>query len=104
MIARVRTSSKLTAATLALLVLATAGVVIGTARPSAAVSLDEAAFFDATNAYRQANGLAPLEYDAAASAVALGWSQSMAASGTLSHNPNLVNSINAYVTPDWTRI
>ncbi|HEX2382178.1 MAG TPA: CAP domain-containing protein [Acidimicrobiales bacterium] len=104
MIARRRISSKLVASTLTfLLVFASIGV-LEVAQSAAAFSADEASFFNATNAYRQANGLPPLQYDAAASAVALGWSQSMAASGTLSHNPNLVNAINAYVTPSWTRL
>jgi uncharacterized protein YkwD len=104
MIPRQRISSKLVASTLTfLLVFASVGV-LEVAPSAGAVSADDASFFNATNAYRQANGLRPLQYDAAASAVAVGWSQSMAAAGILSHNPNLVNAINAYVTPSWTRI
>jgi uncharacterized protein YkwD len=103
MIPRGRTSSKLIAATLSLVLMA-AGLALTSASPAGAINVDEQGFFDATNAYRQANGLAPLQYDANASAVALGWSQSMASAGVLSHNPNLVAAINTYVTPDWTRI
>ena len=104
MIPRGHTSSKLIATALTFVLVAGGFMVVGGAARADAISTDEAGFFDATNAYRQANGLPAMQYDAAASAVARGWSQSMASSATLSHNPNLVNAIQAYVEPNWSRI
>lgn len=92
--------TRLGAAT-AILILAL-GLVAGTAR--AATADDERDLFYATNSDRAANGLGPLSYDAAASSVARTWSQQMAASGVLAHNPALTTQVTNQVTASWTRL
>jgi len=70
----------------------------------ASVGTDEASMFALTNGARANVGLPALQWDPAAAAVATGWSQQMAASQTLSHNPNLRVQIESQVEPNWTRI
>ena len=52
------------------------------------------------NDYRAQNGLAPLREDPATSVVAQTWTQTMAATNTLAHNPLLAQQ----VTTPWTRL
>ena len=52
------------------------------------------------NAYRASNGLRPLAEDPVTGAVAQGWTQRMASTGVLAHNPLLT----AQVTTPWSRI
>src|SRR5947209_20316249 len=57
---------------------------------ASAASADPATeLFDHTNDVRAANGLAPLASDDGLAAVADSWSQTMASSGELGHNPAL---------------
>jgi uncharacterized protein YkwD len=84
--------------------IATTFVGLTSSPASADQATDEGAMFNATNTSRAQNGLGPLQYDAAASNVARAWVYQMAASGTLSHNPNLAQQITQQVTPNWTRI
>src|SRR3954464_6029756 len=92
----------MTVAALALMALT---MLVGSANPAAAApNSDESGFLAATNAFRQQNGLGALQYDAALSDVARGWTQQMANSRTLAHNGALVAQVNATVTNQWTRI
>jgi uncharacterized protein YkwD len=104
MIARRRTTSQLIVLITASLLMAFAFVLSEAPAAHAAGNADESGFYDATNSYRGQNGLAGLQYDAAASNVARAWSQQMANAATLSHNPNLVDQINSQVTTQWTRL
>ena len=65
---------------------------------------DERRLFELTNESRAQNGLAPLDYDAAASGVARSWADELARSGQLRHNPDLAAHVDAYVTREWTRL
>jgi uncharacterized protein YkwD len=103
MIARRRTTSHLVLTIFTSFLLAVA-LVMGSAGSANATSSDEQGFFDATNSYRRANGLGDLQYDAAASQIARVWAQQMSNAATLSHNPSLVDQINAQVTTQWTRL
>lgn len=51
--------------------------------------------FASVNSARSAAGLAPLAYSSALESVASGWTSSMAASGTLGHNPSYATQIPA---------
>jgi uncharacterized protein YkwD len=92
-------------ALLALGLIATA-LVLAISAPSARADTtsDEAVFLSLTNQSRASVGLPPLQIDAAASSIARSWSQYMASTGQLAHNPSLVDQINASVTTSWTRI
>lgn len=70
---------------------------------SASNASDEQAMLDLTNQARADAGLAPLVLDNAVSEIARAWSGSMAASQTLSHNPQFVSQIAAVVS-GWQRI
>ena len=52
------------------------------------------------NGYRASNGLAPLTEDVTLNQVAQTWTQTMASTNTLAHNPNLAKQ----VTLVWTRL
>jgi len=71
---------------------------------SAQSAPDENAMFNATNQSRADAGLPPLQYDPALSQIANAWSNQMASSATLQHNPDLVNQVNNQVTTQWTRL
>ncbi|MCU1462322.1 MAG: Transporter [Acidimicrobiales bacterium] len=62
----------------------------------------ETQFAQILNSQRASAGLAPLSLDPALSTLARGWSDSVAASGNLVHNPNLGGAISSIV-PGWTR-
>jgi uncharacterized protein YkwD len=75
------------------------------AKPAfAAAADDESQLFNLHNIDRGNAGLGALQNDVAAAGVARAWSQKMAASQVLSHNPNLVGDVNANVTTQWTRL
>jgi Cysteine-rich secretory protein family len=65
---------------------------------------EEQQFLGVTNQDRANAGLPALENDESAANVARAWAQTMAASGTLQHNPNLANQITTQVTTQWTAI
>lgn len=71
---------------------------------SAAPADDEATDFALTNASRAAAGVAPLALDPNASNVARAWSQHMASTGVLAHNPYLASQVDQQVTPQWTML
>jgi hypothetical protein len=60
----------------------------------------ESAFVNDINALRASKGLRPLSVDPRLVNVARGWSQQMASSNNLSHNPNLANQSPS----DWTKL
>ena len=88
---------------LAVLVALAASVALAPAASAGPVE-DEGRIFQLHNQARAASGLAPFAYDSAAVGVARGWAEEMARSGSLRHNPNLVNAVNLYVTSSWTRL
>ncbi|MBV8161236.1 MAG: CAP domain-containing protein [Acidimicrobiia bacterium] len=80
----------------ALLALLVAGAALfAFARPAHASS-DEDAFIGAINAIRASRGIGTLAVDGQLTDVARAWSQQMAASETLSHNPNLATQISGW--------
>jgi uncharacterized protein YkwD len=83
-----------------------AGMFVGVASRDAhaQASADEQQFLAGTNQVRAAAGLPLLEDDPASANIARSWSQYMASTGTLSHNPNLESEIRSQVTTQWTRI
>jgi hypothetical protein len=83
--------------------LSLAGLLVVSSTPAAAATDPAQDMFSRTNQARAAQGLGGLEWDGGAADVALGWAQNMAATGTLSHNPNLVAQLTG-VTSEWTRI
>lgn len=64
----------------------------------------EADLYSLTNASRSSAGLAALQNDPAAAAVAREWSAQMSAANSLQHNPNLQAQVNSRVTSAWQRI
>lgn len=60
---------------------------------AAPASADASTFVAAVNAERGQRGLAPLSVAGDLSSVAQAWSQQMASSGTLAHNPNLAGQV-----------
>ncbi|MDX6234367.1 MAG: hypothetical protein QOH68_3472 [Nocardioidaceae bacterium] len=91
--------------TVALVVLVAAAASFASASPAAAdTPSDEARLYQLTNQSRADNGLAALAYDPLASNVARRWSEHMAASNDLQHNPNLVAEVDAQVTNQWSRL
>jgi uncharacterized protein YkwD len=88
----------------AVLIASVLALLIPSGIASADTYSEERDLFNATNADRAANGRAALSYDAAASSVARAWSQEMAASRSLRHNPNLAAQVGSRVTSAWTRI
>lgn len=84
-----------------LLVVALLAVASSLAQPAAAdVAGDEAAFLGRLNELRAARGVAPLTPTSELTAVARTWSASMAAAGTISHNPSLASQ----GPPNWKRL
>lgn len=93
-----RYAAALLAALLALVTLQLA------AAPSAhADTSDEWSFAQLINQARAAAGLPPVTVAVAVTTVAWGWSSQMAASNTLSHNPNLQSQLGA-IAPSWRSI
>ncbi len=70
---------------------------IGSASPAAAAP---GSWLSRINTFRSQNGLGPLAEDPASSLVAQVWTGTMAATGTLAHNPLLQQQ----VTTPWTRL
>jgi uncharacterized protein YkwD len=64
----------------------------------------EIELWNATNASRAQNARPALAWDEGAAAIARAWSSTMAAQGSLSHNPNLSAQVSASVTNAWTRL
>jgi hypothetical protein len=60
----------------------------------------EAQFIASVNALRTSQGLAPFIVDAEIRTVAMGWTEKMAAAGSISHNPNLAREI----TASWRKL
>jgi hypothetical protein len=56
---------------------------------------DEGRFLELTNSLRASKGLAPLAVDGGLVGVARSWSASMAAAGSISHNPSLASQVPA---------
>ena len=88
---------------IATMLMSLAGLV-GTSSPASAAGDPEQDMFTKTNQARTANSLPTLQWDAGAANIARAWSQHMAGTATLAHNPNLVDQINSQVTTQWTRI
>ncbi len=65
-------------------------------------STDEQLFHSLLDEARAAQGLGPLQYDPGLATVAADWAATMAGTGVLAHNPDLVVDIDAAVGPDWT--
>lgn len=90
--------------------LATALLTIATPTASAAVASTPSStavsneVISLTNASRSSHGLPTLTADSRASEVALAWSQHMAETSGLSHNPNVAEQVTSLVTSNWTRI
>lgn len=84
-----------------------AGLLVTSAAPAAAYtgtpSDAEAQFAQMLNDYRNQNGLGSLNITPVLSDIARNWSAQMAASQTLSHDPDAVAEVSS-VIPDWTRI
>lgn len=95
-----------------LAVLLVAATLVSAARPAAATGTDSGNFVSAVNASRAQSGLAPYTLRSDLSSVAYSWAKHMAASGTLSHNPDLANQVsnwtylgeNVGYGPDWRTI
>jgi len=79
-----------------------AGVVVAPA--DAAGSTEEQQFLALTNQARAAAGLPALQDDQATANIARSWSQYMASTGVLQHDPYLVSAINSQITTQWRRI
>ena len=80
---------------------------VTSAAPASAATLAsdvEATLYARTNEARAANGLGGLQQDRAAREVARAWATTLADSGQLRHNPNLVEDVEARVTTQWVRI
>ena len=60
----------------------------------------EAQFISGVNALRTSQGLAPFIIDPEIRPVAMGWTEKMAAAGSISHNPNLAKEI----TASWRKL
>lgn len=60
----------------------------------------EVQFIAGVNALRTSQGLAPFIVDAEIRPVAMGWTEKMAAAGSISHNPNLAREI----TASWRKL
>lgn len=80
------------------LALAVAAVAV-TSELAAASTADSASYFSRLNAERADHGLARLAMSADLSAVAQTWADHMAASGVLSHNPDLTGRVS-----DWQAV
>ena len=88
---------------------ATAATVVASPAPVAASGPGTGSILASVNASRAAAGRPALSLRADLSAVALRWSQKMAASGTLAHNPNLTRQVSGWrwvgenvgYGPDW---
>jgi hypothetical protein len=78
------------------------GALVATAVPAGADTVaDEQLFLVKANASRSAAGLAALTGDGKAAEVARSWSQHMAATDTLAHNPDMHKQVSATVTSAW---
>jgi hypothetical protein len=84
--------------------LSLAGLLVASASPAVAASDPAQDMLARTNQARADAGLGPLQWDGAAANVARAWTQNMANTGVLAHNPNLVSQINGSVTNQWSRI
>ena len=106
-----RTWRRLGTALLAALV-ATAGLTAVAASPAAASGPYTSSILSAVNSARAANGLRPYVLRSDLSSVAYSWSQHMAATSTLAHNPRLTTQItnwrwvgeNVGYGPDWKTV
>lgn len=72
-----------------------AGLVV--VSPAGAASADEARLLTLANGLRASVGAAPLTLDDSLSTVARAWAGSMAAAGTISHNPALTTSVSGWL-------
>jgi uncharacterized protein YkwD len=73
-------------------------IALGVAAPAWASDTGE--IYAAVNSDRAANGLGPLSANGSLASVAQSWAQQMAASQTMSHNPNVA----AQVPAGWSRV
>src|SRR5947209_9755857 len=80
-----------------LILLAVGASLFAFARPAAAAG-SAGYYIDKINAIRSSRGLGTLGVDGQLTAVAQSWSQQMAASGTLSHNPNIGSQVSGWHT------
>ncbi|HEX3623283.1 MAG TPA: CAP domain-containing protein [Acidimicrobiales bacterium] len=75
-----------------------AGLLVSLSGPAgAAASPDEARLLSMANTLRASVGAAPLALDDALSGVARTWAASMAAAGTISHNPSLTTEVTGWM-------
>ena len=79
-----------------------AGGATATATTPANFSPYESSLYSSINAARAQAGLPGLSAAPGLTDVARGWASTMSASGTLSHNPNLANDVQASGAPGWT--
>jgi len=76
---------------------------LGVAHPLAAEAADagaEAQFLGSINSIRSQHGLAPLQMYGELTGIARGWSDQMAANGSISHNPSYTGQVSA----NWTKL
>lgn len=93
-------------------VLVVAALVVSAAGPAAATGPSTSSFLTAVNSSRAAAGLRPYSLQSDLSAVAYRWSQHMASTGNLQHNPSLASQVtnweyageNVGYGPDWATI
>jgi Cysteine-rich secretory protein family len=102
---------RIATATLAVLV-GSAGLTAVAASPAAAAGPYTSNILSSVNSARAAHGLRPYALRSDLSSVAYSWSQHMAATGTLSHNPRLTTQVtnwrwvgeNVGYAPDWKTV
>ena len=80
--------------------LATVAVLLLSVNRAAPVAAAPGTWLARINGFRAQNGLGPLTEDVTLNTVAQGWSQTMAATSTLAHNPLLAQQ----VTLSWSRL
>lgn len=82
------------------MLVASSVLALGVGIPAGVARADPASdFVSSTNALRAAEGIAPLTVDSRMVAIAQQWSEHMASTQTVSHNPNLGNEVPA----DWEK-
>lgn len=103
-VTRPSASSALVAALVLLCVLAGLLAVARPASADATTDRMEQEFLDKINGERAARGLRTLGRTDGLVPIARAWSQQLVSDGKLSHNPRLVEQVNAGVTDQWRRL
>ena len=87
-------------ARMAVAVLGTALATLLVPSPAHAASSDELRFFTLANSLRASVGVPALTFDDTLASVARTWAGTMAANGTISHNPNLASQLTGWIKLD----